>query len=275
MASLHTIVGSILKDIIAAQHAANKYSLTLGAHYGSSGKLKNFQLPHALISGLSLNIPYAIKDISSKIPNKKINYVKLHRKYDDSAPAFAESIVFGFMETLKKSKEAGEDETFQAIYSDIASSKETKNRFCEFLVGKITTLFKEKTDSLLNKESGILHEDLILDCLEELAKSEISGHDELMELFKENTWEPFLEHALKAIRNKLARHTQKLCRSNFFIKEEDVVIDMLSTAEEMKDMPPESLHSLKLDISPRQFGCVKGPSDEDEFILNINPAQTS
>ena len=46
MAQLSSVIGSILRDIVSAQHEANLYSLSLGDSYGKDGKAKDFQLPN-------------------------------------------------------------------------------------------------------------------------------------------------------------------------------------------------------------------------------------
>ena len=49
MAQLSSVIGSILRDIVSAQHEANLYSLSLGDSYGKDGKAKDFQLCGAQI----------------------------------------------------------------------------------------------------------------------------------------------------------------------------------------------------------------------------------
>lgn len=53
MAQLSSVIGSILRDIISAQHEANLYSLSLSENYGKDGKVKDFQLPGVFISDIS------------------------------------------------------------------------------------------------------------------------------------------------------------------------------------------------------------------------------
>ena len=48
MAQLSSVIGSILRDIVSAQHEANLYSLSLGDSYGKDGKAKDFQLPNVM-----------------------------------------------------------------------------------------------------------------------------------------------------------------------------------------------------------------------------------
>lgn len=60
MAQLHSIIGSILRDIIAAQHEANLYSCSLSESYGKEGKTRDFQLPGVIISDMELELKYGV-----------------------------------------------------------------------------------------------------------------------------------------------------------------------------------------------------------------------
>lgn len=43
MAQLNHILGSVMRDIIMAQHEANLYSCALREQYGRDGKVKDFR----------------------------------------------------------------------------------------------------------------------------------------------------------------------------------------------------------------------------------------
>ena len=58
MAQLSSVIGSILRDIVSAQHEANLYSLSLGDSYGKDGKAKDFQLPNVMVSDMELDLKY-------------------------------------------------------------------------------------------------------------------------------------------------------------------------------------------------------------------------
>lgn len=50
MAQLSTIISSILRDMIVAQHEANMYAVSLEEIYKKNGRLERFSLPSANIS---------------------------------------------------------------------------------------------------------------------------------------------------------------------------------------------------------------------------------
>ena len=63
MAQLSSVIGSILRDIVSAQHEANLYSLSLGDSYGKDGKAKDFQLPNVMVSDMELDLKYGVNNL--------------------------------------------------------------------------------------------------------------------------------------------------------------------------------------------------------------------
>lgn len=73
MAQLSSVIGSILRDIVSAQHEANLYSLSLGDSYGKDGKAKDFQLPNVMVSDMELDLKYGVKMCIGKSSNSLIS----------------------------------------------------------------------------------------------------------------------------------------------------------------------------------------------------------
>jgi len=76
MAQLSSVIGSILRDIVSAQHEANLYSLSLGDSYGKDGKAKDFQLPNVMVSDMELDLKYGVKSASESQQQFNIKYDK-------------------------------------------------------------------------------------------------------------------------------------------------------------------------------------------------------
>lgn len=79
MAQLSSVIGSILRDIVSAQHEANLYSLSLGDSYGKDGKAKDFQLPNVMVSDMELDLKYGVKSASESQQQFNIKYDKFRQ----------------------------------------------------------------------------------------------------------------------------------------------------------------------------------------------------
>ena len=56
MAQLSTIISSILRDMVSAQHEANMYAASLEEIYRRDGRLEGFHLPAIALGELELGI---------------------------------------------------------------------------------------------------------------------------------------------------------------------------------------------------------------------------
>ena len=79
MAQLNVILGSIMRDIILAQHEANLYSYALREQYGRDGKVKDFQLPGALLSDMEMELNYGVVNTSDSNEQYAIRYEKFNK----------------------------------------------------------------------------------------------------------------------------------------------------------------------------------------------------
>ena len=79
MAQLSSVISSILRDYITAQHEANCYVQALAHDYAKDGKLKNFRLPQAMIDGLELDLKYVVQNTGVIKENLLIDYKELYR----------------------------------------------------------------------------------------------------------------------------------------------------------------------------------------------------
>ena len=61
MAQLSTIISSILRDMIVAQHEANMYAVSLEEIYKKNGRLERFSLPSANIGEVEMELRYGVE----------------------------------------------------------------------------------------------------------------------------------------------------------------------------------------------------------------------
>ena len=77
MAQLSTIISSILRDMVFAQHQANMYAIALKDIYSKNGRLDNFSLPAVALGEMDFCIQYGITDSSAEVEQYEINYPAL------------------------------------------------------------------------------------------------------------------------------------------------------------------------------------------------------
>ena len=77
MAQLSTIISSILRDMVFAQHQANMYAIALKDIYSKYGRLDCFALPAVALGEMDLCIQYGITDSSAEVEQYEINFPAL------------------------------------------------------------------------------------------------------------------------------------------------------------------------------------------------------
>lgn len=78
MAQFSKIIGTILCDVIQAQHEANLYAGRLCEEYRKGGKAAGLHLPHATIGDIELTLKYGIENGESKREQFETDYRGLY-----------------------------------------------------------------------------------------------------------------------------------------------------------------------------------------------------
>ena len=93
MAQLSSVIGSILRDIISAQHEANLYSISMSESYGKDGKAKDFQLPNVVLSDMELELKYAVVGASDNEEQYNISYSRFRKFINNLCGEAASTVI--------------------------------------------------------------------------------------------------------------------------------------------------------------------------------------
>lgn len=93
MAQLSTIISSILRDMIVAQHEANMYAISLEDVYKQNGRLEQFALPTVAVGEVELDLRYGVKSDSAQTEQYEINYPQLRKVAKQISTNFAKARV--------------------------------------------------------------------------------------------------------------------------------------------------------------------------------------
>ncbi len=93
MAQLSTIISSILRDMIVAQHEANMYAMSLEDLYKQNGRLEQFALPTVAVGEVELDLRYGVKSDSAQTEQYEINYPPLRKVAKQISADFCKAII--------------------------------------------------------------------------------------------------------------------------------------------------------------------------------------
>ena len=269
MAQLSSVIGSILRDIISAQHEANLYSLALSESYGKDGKVKDFQLPNVIVSDMELELKYGVKNASESQQQFNIKYNKFRQFLNELCEETAKVVISSVMSTIMTSDiegKEGEKHFFERLKSETAFHRE----FWAFLSRNMRKAFRSNIYEAVDRNNGSIKQEVILSRITDVVRKKFLYDTDLDELFSGTEGDKLRETAEVNMQKAISGLIEKLSKDANFKKFKSFPqLDVAITAEELINMPEEAIHSFKLKFSPRSFSLSQLEEEEnyEDFVM--------
>lgn len=252
MAQLESIISSVLRDVLAAQHAANIYSMSLSESYRKEGHTELFPLPAIAVGEMELEIRYAIKDVAAQSVQYEINYPLLRktvRKLTSRlAKVMLESVIHSVMSSpLLKDKEG------KKLIEQLSAQTEVRDRFTAFLDKKLQEAVIGHFTNLL-KEDGSINPKILRSCTMQAGNEELLCHPELQELFSGEDGKTVHKKAHADMEKAVGDIIPQLVKDiNFKRKRIFPSVDVTVAADELAKLPEECIQSFRFKVTPRSL----------------------
>lgn len=249
MAQLSSIIYSMMRDLVLAQHEANLYSSSLKEAYVKYGRLETYSLPTIALGEIDLDLHYGVGEIDENVEQWEVNYAELR----DRLSGIVNS-------TVRVATEAVVDSISEAEYCDSAKGKALKefvrsmqaqSNFSTLVSRKFLRVLHSNLSRLLTEEGAIDNAYLLSSALQTI-KEEILASDDFTPLVSNESGVELREQILSTIRERLEailpRTTKDVsCKRLRRVPSMSVVIN----SEELSKMPEESIHSFRIKIKPQ------------------------
>lgn len=248
MALLSTIVSSILRDIIVAQHEANMYAVSLSDFYKKNGRLERFSMPTADIGDIELELRYGVKDDSSKTEQYEINYPVLRKLSKDLSKKIGRTAVESVKPVLQKyyaSDTSDESEAVRLLISDSAK----KENFSAFLGRKILKSLQYVSTSLINND-GTLNDETLANFSLSTCEEELLHHASLSVMFDKPGGTMVRDEAKEAMEKGLKEMIPEMLK-DVNVKRKRLVpsVDVIISSQELASLPDDCVHTIKFNLS--------------------------
>lgn len=269
MAQLDLVIGSILRDIISAQHEANLYSLALSESYGKNGKVKDFQLPNVIVSDMELELKYGVINTLSSQEQCSIKYTQFRKFIKELCNEMAKVTISSVISTIMSSdidREKGDTLFFSRLKKEDALVKE----FSSFLSRNMKNAFTCNLFEAVNSSDGSVKVDVVVKKVIDVVRKKFLYDTDLDDLFVGTDGAILQVQAEKNVQIALEGLVVKLSKDVSFKKTKSFPqLDVAVTANELANMPEEAIHSFKLTFSPRNYSITQFDDDEivDDFIM--------
>ena len=256
MAQLSTIISSILRDMVFAQHQANMYAIALKDIYSKNGRLDNFALPAVALGEMDLAIQYGITDSSSETEQFEVNFPILRdilkgiSRY--CAKLILDSAIPVFNEVLpdKATNGAAND---AAPLLTLKNDESSKRDLGVFLSRKILRSLQKESTSIIN-EDGTINEKVLSRIVLNVAEDSLLTHGEIREILDKNANSDYDEKVKSAIETAVGQGIPALVH-DVNVKRKRLIpsIDVCVSSEELAKLPEDAIHTLHFKVSPNNI----------------------
>ncbi len=256
MAQLSKILGSILRDMVAAQHEANMYALKLSSAYRDYNQAIALTPPAVCIGDVELMLHCGFTGKSVNEAEMELDQTAVLRTIQELSSEVSEVVITTILTTIiRHSDKHGEGE---GPIARLNKEKVLRRNFIAFLSRELHSYLKGSRAEFIALDGSVDTEKL-QECILLVANDKFMTHSDLEELFSEDG-----SGALKkAVREDLQTNIEimlprllkdvQLARPSKYSS-----IDVTVSSDELSKLPDECIQTFRLKISPRDF-----PADVD------------
>lgn len=264
MAQLKSVIGSILRDIISAQHEANLYSLALSDTYGKDGQATDFQLPNVMVSDMELELKYAVKSASESQQHFNIMYDKFRQFLKELAAEVAKVAITSVSFTVINSKN-DRKEIDMHFFNRLQQEEHLQREFQSFIGRNLRNAFRNNLYDAVDSTNGMAKVDVLINKFMDVIRKKFLYDSDLSTLFVGEDGMALRKEADENVVNAITGLVEQLAKDvNFKSLKSFPQLDVAITSDELVSMPEEAIHSFKLKISPRSYAISQ--LDDDEFL---------
>lgn len=253
MAQLSTIISSILRDMIVAQHEANMYAMSLEDVYKQNGRLEQFALPTVAVGEVELDLRYGVKSDSAQTEQYEINYPQLRKVAKQVSKDYAEEIVKSTLPVLQALFPDEGTNSSTKVLANFAVDDNLKRKYKAFLSRKILKAMQLSFTSLI-KDDGRINEKVLLECILSVCDDKLLGHEDLQVLFNRPSGEETRKKIRKNLETFLKDMMPKILK-DINLKRKRIIpsVDVTLNSEELANLPEECIHTLHFHVSPNNI----------------------
>lgn len=253
MAQLSTIISSILRDMIVAQHEANMYAMSLEDVYRQNGRLEQFALPTVALGEIELDLRYGVNSDSVQTEQYEINYPQLRKLSLSISRQFAQAIVGKVLPLLQAAFPDDGTHAEAKILADFAEDKNLQRRYCAFLGRKILKSMQECFTSLIN-EDGTVNRGYLLAAINEACDTYLLHHEDLKPLFDRTGGDKVQENVQTAIQETVNTLMPTVLKDvNLKRKRISPSMDVVLEASELANLPEDCVQTLHFHVTPNSL----------------------
>ncbi len=262
MAQLNTIIYSVMRDLVLAQHEANMYSASLKEVYTRNGTMQAYSLPTIALGDVEMDIRYGVNSANEQVEQYEVNYSEVRDRLEGISGNITKAIVASFVSYLKQQNYSDSDVSL--FVNSFISNKASQSNFSEFLSRKIVRMLNVNLSKLLD-EDGDFDNDYLTIIVVQAAKEEFLNNKDFIQISSSVEGLDVIDSLVEQIRSNLSVIIPKITKDiNCKRVRSKPSVDIIINSEELAKLPEECLHSFKFKIKPASMNMLIAEHDTNE-----------
>lgn len=251
MAQLSKILGSILRDMVSAQHEANMYALKLSSAYRNHNQAASLNPPVVCLGEMELMLRCGFTGKAAAGETYEIDHTLVYRTIQELSSAISEVIVTCILSTIAQHK--GDNSQDEGPIARLNKEKTLRRNFIAFLGRKLYSYLKGHRAEFIALDGSIDYE-MLQESILFVTDDKFLSHSDLEDVFIDDT----SGELRKTIRENLQANIQIMLPR--LLKDVQIgrpskytSMDVTVSSEELSKLPDECIHTLRMKISPRDL----------------------
>ncbi|MEG0468088.1 MAG: hypothetical protein RR551_07390 [Mucinivorans sp.] len=251
MAQLSKILGSILRDMVAAQHEANMYALKLSSAYRDQNQATTMGPPAVCLGEIELMLHCGFTGNSLTGENYEIDQTAALRTIQELSAQASEVVISCILTTITQHSDGGNDN--QGPIAKLNREKTLRRNFIAFLSRKLYDYLKGHRAEFIALDGGVdfekLQENIIF-----IANDKFLSHSDLDDVFVEDVGGELRRTIRENLQANLQIMLPRILKDVPFGRSVKYSsMDVTVSSEELSKLPDECIQTLRLKILPRDI----------------------
>ncbi|MEG2761043.1 MAG: hypothetical protein RR921_06895 [Mucinivorans sp.] len=251
MAQLSKILGSILRDMVAAQHEANMYALKLSSAYRDQNQATTMGPPAVCLGEIELMLHCGFTGNSLTGENYEIDQTAALRTIQELSAQASEVVISCILTTITQHSDGGKDE--EGPIAKLNREKTLRRNFIAFLSRKLYDYLKGHRAEFIALDGGVdfekLQENIIF-----IANDKFLSHSDLDDVFVEDVGGELRRTIRENLQANLQIMLPRILKDVQFGRSVKYSsMDVTVSSEELSKLPDECIQTLRLKILPRDI----------------------
>jgi len=256
MAQLSKILGSILRDMVAAQHEANMYAIKLSSAYRNQNHATTLGPPAVCLSEIELMLHCGFTGEAAIGESCEIDQTAVLRTIRELSSEISEVVVSCILSTIVQHSDNAEQG--EGPIARLNREKTLRRNFIAFLSRKLGSRLKGRRAEFIALD-GRIDIDRLQEIVLDTTDDQVLSHSDIDDVFAHDssgllrkTVRENLQADMQIMLPRILKDVQ-LGRIGKYAS-----MDVTVSSEELSKLPDECIQTLRLKIAPRDL-----PADAD------------